>query len=81
MRQKGQKLYLFGRYEQYNPYASQTKSTAYDYTEVKRMALGLNYKPLPQIVIKAEYSQRFLKSLYNNEPSVNIGVAYEGMFL
>ena len=33
-----------------------------------------------QIVVKAEYSKRFLKSLYNNEPSVNIGVAYEGWF-
>ena len=45
------------------------------------MALGLNYKPIPQIVIKAEYSKRFLKSIYNDEPSVNIGVAYEGWFL
>ena len=75
------KLYLFGRYEQYNPYASDTKGTAYDYTEVKRMAFGMNYYPIPQIVIKAEYSQRFLKSPYNDEPSVNIGVAYEGFFL
>ena len=74
-------LYVFGRYEQYNPYASQTKGTAYDYTEVKRFAVGLNYHPIKQIVIKAEYSKRFLKSKYNNEPSVNIGVAYEGFFL
>ena len=81
LRQKGQKFYVFGRYEQYNPYASQTSSTAYDYTEVKRLAAGINYKPIPQIVIKAEYSYRFLKSLYNDEPSLNIGVAYEGMFL
>jgi len=44
------------------------------------MALGLNYFPIKQIVIKAEYSKRFLKSFYNNEPSVNIGVAYEGWF-
>ena len=36
---------------------------------------------LKEIVIKAEYSKRFLKSLYNNEPSLNIGVAYEGFFL
>ena len=74
-------LYVFGRYEQYNPYASQTKGTAYDYTEVKRFAVGLNYHPIKQIVIKAEYSKRLLRSLYNDEPSVNIGVAYEGFFL
>lgn len=81
LREDDQKLYIFGRYEQYNPYASNTKGTAYDYTEVKRMAVGVSYHPVHQIVIKAEYSKRFLKSLYNNEPSVNIGVAYEGFFL
>jgi hypothetical protein len=81
LREDDQKLYIFGRYEQYNPYASNTKGTAYDYTEVKRMAVGVNYHPVHQIVIKAEYSKRFLKSLYNDEPSVNIGVAYEGFFL
>jgi len=81
LRDDNKKLFVFGRYEQYNPYASNTKGTAYDYTEVKRMAVGLNYHPVPQIAIKAEYSKRFLKSLYNDEPSVNIGVAYEGFFL
>ena len=75
------RLYVFGRYEQYNPYASQTKGTAYDYTEVKRFAVGLNYHPIKQIVVKAEYSKRLLRSLYNDEPSVNVGVAYEGFFL
>ena len=81
MRQQGERLYVFGRYEAYNPYASDTKGVSYDYTAVKRMAVGLNYHPIKQIVIKAEYSKRFLKSKYNNEPSVNIGVAYEGFFL
>ena len=81
MRQQGERLYVFGRYEAYNPYASDTKGVSYDYTAVKRMAVGLNYHPISQIVIKAEYSQRFLKSQYNNEPSINIGVAYEGFFL
>ena len=81
MRQQGERLYLFGRYEAYNPYASDTKGISYDYTAVKRMAVGLNYHPIKQIVIKAEYSKRFLKSKYNNEPSLNIGIAYEGFFL
>ena len=81
LRDKEQELYVFGRYEQYNPYACDTKGTAYDYTAVKRLAVGVNYHPVPQIVIKAEYSNRFLKDIYNNEPSVNIGVAYEGFFL
>ena len=81
LRQDNQKLYLFGRYEHYNPYASKTKNTSYDYTNVQRMAVGINYYPVKQIVVKAEYSHRFLKSQYNNEPAINIDVAYEGWFL
>ncbi len=81
LRQDNQKLFLFGRYEHYNPYASKTKNTSYDYTNVQRMAVGINYYPVKQIVVKAEYSHRFLKSQYNNEPAINIGVAYEGWFL
>jgi hypothetical protein len=45
------------------------------------MAFGLNYYPIKNIVVKADYSYRFLKSGYNNEPSLNIGIAYEGFFL
>jgi hypothetical protein len=48
---------------------------------VNRLAFGLNYYPIPQIAIKADYSLRKLKNPYNNEPSLNIGVAYEGFFL
>ena len=81
LHQKGERLYIFGRYETYNPYASNTNGVSYDYTAVKRMAVGINYHPIRQIVIKGEYSKRFLKSLYNDEPSMSIGVAYEGFFL
>ena len=56
--QDNQKLYLFGRYEHYNPYASKTKNTSYDYTNVQRMAVGINYYPVKQIVVKAEYHHR-----------------------
>ena len=80
LRADNQKLYVFGRYEPYNPYASKTKGTAYNYTKVNRMAFGVNYFPIKDIVIKAEYSHRFLRSQYNNEPSFSVGVAYEGFF-
>lgn len=81
LRQRSQRMFLFGRFETYNPYASNTNGVSYDYTAVKRMAVGFNYHPIRQIVIKGEYSKRFLKSIYNDEPSVNIGIAYEGFFL
>ena len=80
MRKDGQKFYVFGRYEAYNPYASDTKGVSYDYTAVKRFAVGVNYYPIRQIAIKGEYSKRLLKSLYNDEPSINLGVAYVGLF-
>ena len=67
LRADNQKLYVFGRYESYNPYASKSKGTAYNYTKVNRMAFGVNYFPIKDIVIKAEYSHRFLRSQYNNE--------------
>ncbi|UKK49399.1 hypothetical protein L6475_05530 [Prevotella sp. E9-3] len=80
-RKQNQKLFIFGRYEQYDPYASQMGANSYDYTKVQRMAVGLNYYPLKQVVVKGEFSKRFMKTPYNDEPSINIGVAYEGFFL
>ena len=47
----------------------------------QRMAVGLNYYPMKDIVVKAEYSKRFLKSQYNNEPSFSLGIAYAGFFI
>ena len=75
------KLYVFGRYEYYDSYIPAVNKEMFDYTNVHRMAFGVNYMPVPQIVIKADYSLRQLKTPYNNEPSLNIGVAYEGFFM
>lgn len=81
MRQAGQRLYVFGRFEKYNAYAAGNQKAAYEWCDITRCAFGLNYYPLKQVVVKGEWSKRFLKSGYNNEPSVNIGVAYCGWFL
>jgi hypothetical protein len=81
LRADNQKFYVFGRYEYYDSYIPTGDKNMFNYTNVNRIACGVNYHPLPQIAVKAEYSNRFLKSPYNNEPSVSIGVAYEGWFL
>lgn len=81
LREDNQKLYLFGRYEYYNSYIPAKDQAKYEYTRKNRMAFGVNYYPIPQIAVKAEYSKRFFKSQYNNEPSVSLGVAYQGFFL
>lgn len=78
-----QKFYVFGRYEYYDSYikeASQS-SAANNYTTRNRMAFGVNYYPIKQIAIKGEYSNRFFHNPINIEPSINIGIAYEGFFL
>lgn len=76
-----QKLYLFGRYEYYDAMASGDNKDAYQWCKKNRVAVGVNYYPVKQVVIKAEYSSRRFKSPYNNEPSLNLGVAYSGWFL
>lgn len=77
-----QKFYLFGRYEYYNSYTPANKlSEKNPFTKRHRMALGVNWYPIKQIVVKGEYSKRFLNKQYNNEPSLSIGIAYEGFFL
>ena len=81
LRNSNQKMYLFGRYEYYNSYIPEKNQREYNFTERHRIAAGINYYPIPQIAVKAEYSHRFLKSQYNDEPSVSIGVAYQGFFL
>ncbi len=84
IRKKDQKCYIFGRYEYYDSYHKAVKvggiQTDYPWAEKHRIAAGLNYYPIPQLVIKGEYSHRFLNSAYNDEPSVSLGVAYAGFF-
>ena len=75
-------LFVFGRYDYYDsyiPYASAI--TMYDWTERHVMTLGMNYYPIKQVVVKAEFSERFLKEQYNNEPMISLGVAYSGFFV
>jgi hypothetical protein len=79
-RAKDQQLYLFGRCEWYNPYVAKSGQGSADFTEKMRVAAGINWFPIPQIAVKAEYSHRFLSPQYNNEPSISIGVAYAAFF-
>ena len=76
-----QKLYVFGRFEKYNSYAAGNQKSAYEWCDITRVAVGINYYPVREIVVKGEWSERFLKQQYNNEPSITIGVAYCGWFL
>ncbi len=76
-----QKLFLFGRYEYYDSmYKTQGSVVDNECWSRRRIAAGLNYKPLKEIVIKAEFSHRLLKSQYNNENTLSLGIVYTGLF-
>ena len=78
--EKDDKVFLFGRYDCYDSYIPASGQQEYTYTLKHVATVGLNWMPLPQIALKAEYSHRFLRSQYNDEPSVSIGIAYMGFF-
>lgn len=78
----------FARYEYFNPQKSVAKPYTADHRlEVSKWMVGLNWFPLPNLVVKADYSMRrigtskvFGKGTYNSENEFSIGVAYVGWF-
>jgi len=82
MEQKGQKLYLFGRYDYYDSMYKTEKGILDEQCwERQRVAAGINYYPIRNIVIKAEYSSRLFKKQYNDENTLSFGIAYSGYFI
>ncbi len=79
---KHQVLYLFGRFDYYDSMLTTEKGVPdYKYLERMCIAFGLNYSPIKQIVIKAEYQMRNLvDSQYNDENTFSIGVTWAGIF-
>ena len=69
------------RYEYYDSmYKTEDAVTDYEEYGRQRIAFGVNYYPMKDIVLKGEYSLGILKSKFNNEPAVSLGVAYSGFF-
>lgn len=76
-----QKMYVFGRYDYYDSMERTTGGILkYDWCGRTRLAAGINYYPINQIIAKAEYSIGLMRKPYNNEPSISIGIAYVGFF-
>jgi len=81
-------IYPFVQYEYYN---SQEKGEGMDVMDarcqVSKWNFGLNWRALPNLVVKADYTTRqigtgkmFGKGAYNSENEFGIGVAYIGWF-
>ena len=88
-----QRFYVFGRYDYYdsmfrNPEGK--KDYTYAWCGRQRLALGINYYPLREVAVKAEFAYGILNKgvrpdgsigkLYNDEPQIAVGIVYAGMF-
>ena len=89
---KNQQFFLFGRYDYYDSmlrYDNQP-TDMYAWCGRHRIAAGINYFPIKQIGVKAEFSYGILKpgtradgtrgKLYNDEPQIAFGIVYAGMY-
>jgi len=90
--EKKQQFYLFARYDYYDSmfrYDNQP-TDMYAWCGRHRIAGGINYFPIPEIAVKAEFSYGILKEgtradgtrgkIYNDEPQIAIGIVYAGFY-
>ena len=90
--EKKQQFYIFGRYDYYDSmFRYDNKPTdMYSWCGRHRIAAGINYFPIKQIGVKAEFSYGILKQgtradgtrgkLYNDEPQIAVGIVYAGFY-
>lgn len=86
------RFYIFGRYEYYDSMFRYNGKRDYTYAWCgrHRVSAGINYYPLKQIAIKAEFAYGILNKatdsagnlvkLYNDEPMIALGIVYSGFF-
>ena len=75
-------IYPFARYEYYNPQEEVVSpNVAFPREKVSMWTAGINWKALPNLVFKADYTTRRIDNgKFNNENEFAIGVAYVGWF-
>jgi hypothetical protein len=82
LRNKQDKLYVYGHYGFYDSmYKTDSRISAKGWAKKTLISGGINYYPLKELVVKAEYSFRKFSAPYNNEPAFSLGVAYSGLFI
>lgn len=83
LREKHQQFFLFARYDIYDAMAKTTTVRKY-WAGRQKLSAGINYLPIPQVIVKAEYAHAWINASpnlkYNDEPYVALSVAYVGMF-
>ena len=84
---KGRKhqLYLFARYDIYDAQAKIDATRNY-WAGRQKVTCGVNYMPIPQVIIKGEFGYGIVNqnpasaTRYNNEPYIAFGINYCGFF-
>jgi hypothetical protein len=76
-----QKLYLFGRYDQYDSYVPADGLADIGWCARTVVSGGVNWCPIPEVAVKAEGGVRLLDSQYNDEPFFALGVTWTGFFI
>lgn len=76
------KLYLYGHYGFYDSmYKTAEGISPKGWSNKTIISGGINYYPMNEIVVKAEYSFRRFDAPFNNEPTLSLGIAYSGLFI
>ncbi len=74
------KFITFARADYYDTYNPPATYNDYLWTERLCFSAGIDYAPIPQIVIKAEGGIRLFRHQYNNEPWFALGVTWAALF-
>ena len=74
------KFITFARADYYDSYNPPATYNDYLWTERLCFSAGIDYAPIPQIVIKAEGGIRLFHHQYNNEPWFALGVTWAALF-
>ena len=78
--EKGHALYLFARYDNYDTYIPAPLMQDYGWSDRQCLSGGINWYPMPEIVLKAEAGCRILAAQYNNEPFFSVAACWSGLF-
>ena len=92
LQEKNMRFYLFCRYDYYDSMFRYDGKKDYTYAWCGRhkATVGINYFPIKQIAVKAEFAYAVLNpgikqdgskgKIFNDEPYIAVGIAYSGMF-
>lgn len=92
LHQKDHRFFVFARYDWYDSMFryDNNPTDAYAWCGRQRFAVGINYFPIREVAVKAEFAYGILNKgiladgtkgkLFNDEPQISVGIVYAGFF-